>query len=365
MNQNVDQRIATVTSEDLTAVFRSSGRLSPEERLGQLEITPVGTGQMADTVRCILTDPVPSRIPASCVVKLPVGEGQTALTARTAGVYDRELRFYQELLPELSGLQCPEFFGSFLVDGEPALVLEDIRDAVPSNQILGAVGHQPRLAVDQLVNIQARWWNDEAFGAQDWLQRRAGAPIPDRRRRYLAAWDKVKDTVAAELEPGAAEVIEEFGHACDAWSQSYDGPFTLAHHDYRLDNMLFADDRVWLLDWQTLGWGPPSWDLAYFIGSSLSVEQRRSSESELVVRHARQLRDAGIEGWTDEVAWNSYRAMAYSTLLLTMPAAGELRSNERAKRMFTAMWNRTAAMARDLESHEFLTAAKPQESPAC
>ncbi|WAL49286.1 phosphotransferase family protein [Rhodococcus pyridinivorans] len=319
-------------------------------------VEPIGTGQMADTVRCRLQRTTPTALPPSCVVKLPISEGQTAATARHAAVYERELRFYQELRPELTGLRCPEFYGSFTIDGEPALVLEDVQGATQGDQISGSTGNQAALAIDQLAKLQGRWWGDAAFGAQEWLQRRAGAPIADRQRRYLAAWEKTKDSVIDELIPGAAEIIEEYGQHCDAWSQAYRGPFTLAHHDYRLDNMLYSEDDIWVLDWQTLGWGPPAWDLAYFMGSSVPAEERRRTERFLVERHAKQLREIGIDSWTDATAWECYRQMAYSTLLLTVPAAGELQCDPRAKKMFATMWNRTASMVQDLGSREFLPA---------
>lgn len=346
----------------LTAMFRQAGRLAGDRSIGEVGIAPIGTGQMADTVRCTFADPPPG-IPDSCVVKLPVGEGQTAVTARHAAVYDRELRFYRELRPELPALRCPEFYGTFDVDGEPAVALEDVRTGVQGDQISGATPLQARLAVDELAHFQARWWNDTDFGRQDWLQRRAGVPIPERQTRYLAAWEKVRDDVVDELVPGAAEVIEAYGDACDAWSQAYAGPMCLAHHDYRLDNMLYGpagddpaasgDDRIWIVDWQTLGWGPPAWDLAYFTGSSMTVTDRREAERGLVARHAARLRAAGID-WSDADAWEDYRRMAFSTFLLTMPAAGEVRSNDRARQMYLAMWNRAATMVTDLGATEFL-----------
>ncbi|MDT0201651.1 phosphotransferase [Nocardioides sp. AE5] len=341
-----------VEPEQLRQVFTENGRLAPGAELGEIRVDPIGTGQMADTVRVTFLRPS-GNLPASCVVKLPVGEGQTALTARHAAVYDREARFYAELRPEVPELACPESYGTWDVDGEPALVLEDISGAQQGNQIAGAAPGQATLAVDQLARYQHRWWNDDAFGAQDWLQRRAGAPIPERQQRYDAGWAKVLDSVASDLVDGAAEVIEEFGHHCDAWSQAYDGPLTLAHHDYRLDNMLFTDGSVTIVDWQTLGWGPPAWDLAYFMGTSLTVDERRAAERDLVARHAAQLRERGID-WSDAQAWDRYRQMSFSTFLLTVPAAGEVRTNDRARQMFVTMWNRAAQMVIDLDAREFL-----------
>ncbi|MFT4397795.1 phosphotransferase family protein [Gordonia lacunae] len=353
MTQEAMQINAGVDPAKLSQVFRDSGRLPVGASLGELRTEPIGTGQMADTLRCRVVQGGADAIPSSFVVKLPVAEGQTAVTARHAAVYDREFRFYSELRPQLPMLQCPEFYGSYALDGEPALVLEDV-PGIQGDQIAGASPIQARQAVDQLAGLQSRWWDDKSFGRQEWLQRRAGVPIAERQNRYIAAWQKVRASVESDLMPGAIEVIEKFGEQCDSWSRAYSGPMCLVHHDFRLDNILFSEDRIWVVDWQTLGWGPPAWDLAYFLGSSLSVQDRRANERGLVARHADQLRALGVDGWTDEIAWDAYRQMAYGVFLLTMPAAGEVRTNERARQMYVAMWNRAATMVLDLNSSEFL-----------
>jgi hypothetical protein len=52
------------------------------------------------------------------------------------------------------------------------------------------------------------------------------------------------------------------------WLLGVQDRFALLHGDYRLDNMLFSPDRsqVTIVDWQTLGVGLPTRDLAYFTG---------------------------------------------------------------------------------------------------
>ena len=51
----------------------------------------------------------------------------------------------------------------------------------------------------------------------------------------------------------------------------------LVHGDYRLDNLMFPErgDGVVALDWQTLAIGPPGRDLAYFLATSVLVDDRR------------------------------------------------------------------------------------------
>ena len=87
------------------------------------------------------------------------------------------------------------------------------------------------------------------------------------------------------------------------WHQARPHPFAVLHGDYRLDNLLFDPDGadVVAVDWQTLAVGPPARDLAYFLGTSLTVDDRRAAERELVAelpRGALRPRRVGLRGPT-------------------------------------------------------------------
>ncbi len=85
----------------------------------------------------------------------------------------------------------------------------------------------------------------------------------------------------------------------------------LVHGDYRLDNMLFgaqdAPRRFVAVDWQTVGWGPVMTDASYFLGSSLTVEDRRANEEALVREYYDALHAHGVRGFDWEQCWLGYR----------------------------------------------------------
>ena len=68
--------------------------------------------------------------------------------------------------------------------------------------------------------------------------------------------------------------------------------------------MLFdarGDGRsVTVLDWQTVSVGPPAIDVALFLFDSLSVEDRRTAESELLGRYVGLLSTNGVLEYTIE-----------------------------------------------------------------
>ena len=73
------------------------------------------------------------------------------------------------------------------------------------------------------------------------------------------------------------------------------------HGDYRLDNMLFgapgAPRPFAAVDWQTVGWGQVMTDASYFLGGSLTLEDRRAHEQELLREYHDALQDHGVRGF--------------------------------------------------------------------
>lgn len=338
----------------LTSALRHRATIGPGTTVVAARPVRIGTGQMADTYRVELELDPPDAGPSSIVAKLPADDSAAGEVGRASGVYAREHRFYTELLPRLPGLGVPALLGTLDIDGEPGLLLADLRAAMVGDQLAGATSDQIQLAAAQLPALQAPCWAEPGLDAASWLQRRTGVPIPQRQERYQRAWHRLRDGLTGVFTPAQHEVMERFGAACDAWSRSVPGPFALVHHDVRLDNLMFGPDRAWLLDWQTLGWGSPAWDLAYLLGSSAEPELRRRVERTRVHRHAEALAGLGIADWPTDRAWLEHRRLAFATLLVTVPAAGELPDTTRGRRMFVAMWRRATTMILDLDALELL-----------
>ena len=70
-------------------------------RVTDVEATPVGTGQMCDSVRLALRYDRVTSAPATLIAKLPAGDPTSRSTALQLRSYEIEVRFYQELAPTL------------------------------------------------------------------------------------------------------------------------------------------------------------------------------------------------------------------------------------------------------------------------
>ena len=92
------QRPEHVTSEWLTDVLRSSGVLGDAAAIESFESVPVGTGQMADSVRFLLNcKGDESAAPRSVVAKFASTDPTSRATGLSLRSYEIEVRFYQQV----------------------------------------------------------------------------------------------------------------------------------------------------------------------------------------------------------------------------------------------------------------------------
>lgn len=92
-------------------------------------------------------------------------------------------------------------------------------------------------------------------------------------------------------------------------------PATLNHGDVHLKNWYIRErPRMGLSDWQALNRGHWSRDLAYVIGTSLTIEDRRNWEMELIRFYLEQQEAAGAPRTTFDDALTNYRQQMFGAL---------------------------------------------------
>lgn len=350
---------------ELQRALRAAGAVVPDAELVALRHRPIGLGLTADTLRVEITWRERDAGPSTLVAKIASTDPKAARTAASLGVHEREVRFYRDLAPRTS-ISRPQFLGVLEVDGQPpGLLLEDLSGLSTGDQFAGAHPAMLQRMREQLVALQAPFWNDPELAAAPWLHRRLGVPIPAIQDRMRASWRATRDRLASGFAEEERAQIDRFVAAAGSWAESLTGPFSLTHHDFRVDNMLFGADHVVVLDWQTVGWGAPMFDVAYLLGTSLEPETRRRIEREEVARHVAALADHGI-AWSFAEAWTAYRQASFAVLLMLVPPTGSVKRTERGDAMFRRLLQRGARMALDLGADEFLPAAtKTSTEPHC
>jgi Phosphotransferase enzyme family len=345
---------AALTAEWITSALRSSGRLA-EGTVTGVDLSPVGTGQMCDSLRVTLRFDGVVDTPSTMIAKLPAADETSRATARSLRSYENEVRFYQVLAPELP-IRTPAVYYAD-IDVETAsfvLLLEDMAPAEQGDQLRGCSLGMAKVAVDELVRLHAPRWGDPALAALDWLHRDRAA-----QREFLlmllpSAWAGFRDRYAAHLGPDVLTA----GGALFGNLESYLGidtkPWTVIHGDYRLDNLLFdlrpGGVPLTVVDWQTCAHGPALQDVAYFIGAAMPADARRDAETELVRDYHTGLVAAGVADYGWDRCWRDYRYGTWAGLIMAVAASMLVERTDRGDEMFLTMAARHSRHALDLDA---------------
>lgn len=339
----------------VAGAMRAAGSARSDAVLTGATARPIGNGLMADTLLLSLTWAEVGAGPTSMVAKVPSTDEAAARTAASLGAYEREASFYAELAGE-SDIDVPELLGLIESDdAAPTLLLEDLSGLSARDQLEPVEPDVLERMRAQLVALQAPFWGSERLARTDWLHRRLGVPIPGIVERMRGSWAKTRGYLADDYDEEERSQIDRFVAGASGWAERIEGPVSLVHHDYRIDNMLFGADRVVVLDWQTVGWGAPMFDLAYMMATSLEPAVRSRVERDVVRRHVADLLSRDVE--VDEAQmWRAYREASFATLLMLVPPTGSVKRTERGDQVFRDLLRRGARIALDLGADEFLRA---------
>jgi aminoglycoside phosphotransferase (APT) family kinase protein len=133
-------------------------------------------------------------------------------------------------------------------------------------------------------------------------------------------------------------------------------PITVAHGDYRLDNLFFDGARAAAIDWQIAFRGHGVFDLAYFLSGCLDPALRRTEEMRLL-RLWYELAAGERSGFTFDDALLAYRQAVLYCHVYTVIATGSLNpSNERGMAVFRAWLHRRSAAIEDLDAGALMPA---------
>jgi hypothetical protein len=331
-----------------------SEALEADVRECELEQIGIGVGLLGRLYRARLQGG--PDVPATVVVKLPTLD----LTARTnlcedLEMYLREIRFYEEIGVANPLRPARHYFAAFdEATHDFVLVLEDLGRLRLADQLVGCSAEDAATLIDGIARHHAYWWDNDRLASLPWLMKynepRFVAAITE---NYDAAWPKFVQRVA-DLPPAVREFGDRF-QSCIPWflGQVSRRPYTFLHGDLRLDQLFFAvsadDPPVTALDWQLTAKGRGAYDLGYFLGQSMTIDDRRSCEDALLERYAERLAEHGIDYPRDELR-HDYRLATAWCFIYPVMAEGRIEVvNDRQQQLHNAMLTRCVAA---LEDHD-------------
>ena len=178
------------------------------------------------------------------------------------------------------------------------VVMEDVtlRGGRPNSALSPLSVEQVAAGLTELARLHALHWEAPLPPfVRPWRLGAGWAPVA--RAGFARARQKLR-RLGVPLEVTAAELERGFR----GWAQTAaSGPQTLLHGDPHPGNTYTLGDTVGFYDWQLVRSGSWAHDVGYFLGSSLTVADRR--------RHERELLDHYLDalGHRPAGAWSLYR----------------------------------------------------------
>ena len=345
-----------VTAETVTEALRRAGLLGRAGSVEEVTVTPIGTGQMADSLRLTMVYGASSEGgPASVVAKLASTDDRSRATGRAMRAYEVEVGFYRDLAgtvdirtPKCSLAEIDLDTHDFL------LLLEDLAPAVQGDQIDGCDVDLTARVLDQAAALHAPRWNDPRLDQIEWLARStpesAAVTASIVASLFPSFVDRYGDRLAPEVIAGMERGVERIGD----WWRGLPGAQTVLHGDMRLDNLLLGpgDHDIWTVDWQTVILGNGIADAAYFVGGNLLPEVRRANEEDLVRQYHRALTDRGVSGLSWDECWARYRHGTWHGVFLSLAASMLVEQTERGDLMFITNTDRHVRHALDHDAFD-------------
>jgi aminoglycoside/choline kinase family phosphotransferase len=249
------------------------------------------------------------------------------------------------------------------VDHDPesdafVLLLEDLSPAVQGDQLAGCAVDQAAVAVEELPRLHAPRWDDPKLADIPWLNRGGDDSAAFTAQLIGSLYPGFRERYADRLDADVLEMGDRFLPQLLPYMTGRSGPKTVAHGDYRLDNLLFGTEAggypVAVVDWQTVTYGPGISDLSYFLGAGLVTEDRRAHEEALVRSYHEGLLASGVGGLSWDDCWTWYRYYTFAGFLMAVAASMLVVQTERGDDMFVTMAQRHGRHVLDLEAERLV-----------
>ena len=337
--------VAAIEVERLSDVTNALGNLYRCRLIG-------GDGQPAD--------------PASVIVKLPTSDPMAFRFSRWLSLNRREHVFYRDIAPQ-GYVRAPKlFYADYDADSNRfVLVLEDLGHMQGIPQSVGIDAGLARHAIQQIAGLHGRFWE----AADDPALSACGEFLSTRESRimqtvYLLTLPATLDRFGDLFTDATRRLAREFGFRIAAhFAALAAGPKTTVHGDFRADNMLFDEGEqagLAIIDWQGFGIGCGMYDVAFFLGTSVTSEVRRGIERDVLDDYRDVVCRSGAQNYTREDCWRSYRQNMLGTLMPMVIGCGALEMSEPAMvSQARELLSRVLTAIDELNSWEFMPPREP------
>lgn len=336
------------TVDDLTPEWLSDalGRKVVEPRI---EPVGVGVGLVGALYRVAFDD--------ECMIaKLAAPDEANRFVPTVLNFYGREIGFYTELSGRTPIKHPKCFYTAHDTETQDmVLLLEDVSvHGECRDQIVGCSLPEARSAIATLARLHAAFWDDSTLGDLPFLLRLQDEPYPSAVSfAYDQAWPVVKELFADMLDDHITELGDRYTPMIPGlFNTLCDGPLTLSHGDWRVDNLFFTpDDDVLAVDWQIIDRSVGPRDVSYLMTQGLNIDDP-AGYTIAFDQYLADLAELGVNvdrSW----AWDAYRAGTLMGFVYPVIAGGGLGVDDpRALDLCRAMLRRSVTALDALDAYD-------------
>ncbi|MGY4103767.1 phosphotransferase [Nocardia sp. R16R-3T] len=292
----------------------------------------------------------PLGTPGSVVVKMPV-EGEVRAMLDGIGAYAREVVFYRDLAAAVP-VRTPAIYAAYQATDSTdfVLVMEDLVDCEPVDQIVGLTLAQAEATVDALARMHAwSWGRTELLGEYaDRFWPIDSEPGTALQKQYAGlfshVWSQRRDGLCTLLGPAAREVGDHFSELQPELVKQLAAPRCLTHGELRAENMFIdrAGQPV-LFDFQATQQECGVRELQYLLGTSLPEDVLAEHEAALLDRYVGVLRAEGVEYGVEDAREHYCAATTYNLMWPVMACIRYDFASDRGKTTLDTMVRRLGA----------------------
>jgi hypothetical protein len=242
------------------------------------------------------------------------------LTLGLSGGAEAEVRFYQHVRPLLDLEAPPGLFANF--DSQTAnsiVVLEDIADSVSEFCTQNTTINRAQIedALGLLATLHGAGYSDRRLREQfghfiSWRQFFTNIQVFGLKEGSEEGFRRAEDLVPTRLYKRQDEI---WPATIAAVNHAHTLPLTLTHSDVHLKNWYVTDSGAMALsDWQCTSQGHWGRDFGYALATSLTIEDRRTWERDLLAHYLDRLHAAGGPKVDLDEGWLHYRRQLMSAL---------------------------------------------------
>lgn len=360
------RRIDEIELEWLNETLRESGVLG-DAHVRSFHAAPVPKQGMTSLAHVVTLDydERSETAPGSLIAKFSLDAPPIQEAMASNRGFEREVAFYQGPGRD-AGIPVPRcFWADYDPESNSCGLLLEFVEGMRTTDVFSGTVDEIELVVDRLAPFHSKWW-----GRTDGLQGIPPGQSPFMLELYKArlvpALDNIKDRYRVEAGETLVELIELWLDQAEKLARHEAAkPQTLCHGDLHREQVLFpaaAGGTPCVIDWQLAAADTGPTDLAHLLLSGLHPEQRQREETHLVERYHAGLLESGVQGWSLDDTWESYKqGLARLALFyLTAFAAGDMAPiiawwDSDEKRRGTSFWDVSCGRpAQAIEQHGVL-----------